>query len=100
MAEQLVDSAHAAGVAPRLTADVAASLYGPDAPAVCDVFEDGLTTAERNLLLGNPAHGRRKTVTDNAITHGRVVVETYCPDNLDDYDDVVADLDPFEASNP
>ena len=98
LAEQLVDSAHAAGVAPRLTVDVAESLYGTDAPSVCETFEDGLSTAEKNLLLGNPAHGRRKTITDDAVTYGRVVVETYCPDNLDDYDDAVADLDPFETS--
>ena len=99
-AEQLVDAAHSAGVAPRLTVDVAESLYGTDAPAVCDAFDGGLSTAEQNLILGNPAHGRRKTITDNAVTYGRLVVETYCPDNLDEYDDVVADLDPFEASNP
>jgi hypothetical protein len=86
-------------VAPRLTVEVAESLYGTDAPAVCDVFEDGLTTAEQNLLLGNPAQGRRKTITDNAVTYGRIVVETYCRDDLDDYDDVVDDLDPLEASN-
>ena len=100
LAEQLVDAAHAAGVASRLTVDVAESLYGTDASSICDTFEDGLSTAEQNLLLGNPAHGRRKTITDDAVTYGRLVVETYCPDNLDEYDDVVDDLDPFEASKP
>jgi hypothetical protein len=99
LAEQLVDATHAAGVAPRLTVDVAESLYGTEAPAICDAFDGGLSTAEQNLLLGNPAHGRRKTITDEAVTYGRLVVETYCPDNLDEYDDVVADLDPFEASS-
>ena len=64
-------------------------------------FEDGLSTAEQNLLLGNPAHGRRKTITDDAMTYGRLVVETYCPDNLDEYDDAVADLDPVrERASP
>ncbi len=98
LAEQLVDASHAAGVAPRLTVAVAESLYGTEAPAICDAFDGGLSTAEQNLLLGNPAHGRRKTITDDAVTYGRLVVETYCPDNLDEYDDVVTDLDPFEAS--
>ena len=100
LAEQLVDSAHAAGVAPRLTVDVAESLYGTDAPSVCETFDDGLSTAEQNLLLGNPAQGRRKTITDDAVTYGRVVVETYCPDNLDEYDDAVADLDPYRDERP
>ena len=69
LAEQLVDAAHAAGVAPRLTVDVAESLYGTDAPAVCDAFDGGLSTAERTLILGNPGHGRRKTITDDAVTY-------------------------------
>ena len=43
--------------------------------------------------------GRRKTITDDAVTYGRLVVETYCPDSLDEYDDVVDDLDPFETSD-
>src|SRR6186997_1511891 len=79
LAEQLVDASHAAGVAPRLTVAVAESLYGTEAPAICDAFDGGLSTAEQNLLLGNPAHGRRKTITDDAVTYGRLVVETYCP---------------------
>ena len=98
LAEQLVNAAHTAGVAPRLTVDVAESLYGTDAPSVCDTFDDGLSTAEQNLLLGNPAHGRRKKITDDAVTYGRIVVDTYCPDNLEAYNDVVDDLDPFGAS--
>ena len=66
---------------------------------MCDVFDDGLSTAEANDLLGNPGHGRRKTITDDAVTYGRLVVETYCPDSLGEYDDAVADLDPFEKSH-
>ena len=64
------------------------------------MFDDGLSTAEQNLILGNPAHGRRKTITDDAVTYGRLVVQTYCPDNLDEYDEAVADLDPFEVEQP
>ena len=97
-AEQLVDAARAAGVAPRLTVDTARALYGTDAPAVCDAFDGGLSTAERNLIFGNPAQGRSKTITDDAVIFGRLVVKTYCPDNLDHYDDAVADLDPITAT--
>ena len=66
-AEQLVSAAHAAGVAPNLTVDVAAALYGSDAPTVCKVFEDGLTTAERNDVLGNPSGRRPKTISSDAV---------------------------------
>ena len=99
LAEQFVSAAHQAGLAPRLTVDVAESMYGSDAAAVCDVFDGGVSTAEQNLLLGNPAHGRRKTITDDAVAYGAIVVQTYCPDNLDEYEDAVADLDPFEKSD-
>ncbi len=66
-AQELVSSAHAAGVAPHLTVEVAEALYGNDAAGVCKVFEGGLTTAERNDLLGNPANRRPKTITTDAI---------------------------------
>jgi|SRR6478609_1098738 len=98
LAQQLVDATTAAGVAPRLTVDVAESLYGTDAPAVCDAFAGGLSTSGANLILGNPGHGRRKTITDDAIEYGRLVVQTYCPQYSTDYDDAVNDLDPFEKS--
>ncbi len=98
LAQQLVDATAAAGVAPRLTVDVAEALYGTDAPAVCDAFDGGLSTTAKNILLGNPGHGRRKTITDDAIEYGRLVVQTYCPQFGADYDAVVADLDPFERS--
>ena len=88
-AEQLVAATQAAGVAPHLTTDLAEALYGTDASTVCDVFESGLTTAERNDLLGNPSGRRSKTITTNAVEYGRIVVQTYCPDELANYDEVV-----------
>lgn len=98
-AESLVQATQAAGVAPRLTVDIAESLYGTSAPAVCDVFDGGLSTSESLILLGNPANGRRKTITTNAVTYAQLVVETYCPDELGDFNDAVAGLDPFESGN-
>ena len=98
-AQQLVSAAHAAGLAPHLTVEVAEALYGEDAAGVCDVFEGGLTTAERNDLLGNVANRRPKTITTNAIDYGRLVVKTYCPDELSRYDSVVSDLNPVSSSD-
>jgi hypothetical protein len=99
LATQFVDAAHAAGVAPRMTVDAAAALYGTDASGVCDAFDGDLSTSASNVLFGNLAQRRRKAITDDAVTHARVVVETYCPDQLDDFDNAVQDLDPFEKSN-
>jgi hypothetical protein len=98
-AQQLVSAAHASGLAPHLTVDIAEALYGKDAAGVCDVFKDGLTTAERNDLLGNSANRRPKTITTNAIDYGRLVVKTYCPDELSRYNGIVDDLNPVTSSD-
>ena len=92
-------SAKAAGVAPHLTVGVAESLYGATAPTVCKVFADGLTTAEKNDLLGNPSGRRPKAITTDAVTYGRLVVQAYCPQQLARYNAAVKDLDPLTSSS-
>ena len=94
LATQFVDAAHAAGIAPHMTVDAAAALYGTDASSVCDAFDGDLSTSAQNVLFGTLARGRRKAITDEAVTHSRLVVQTYCPDQLDDFDRAVQDLDP------
>jgi hypothetical protein len=98
LAEQLVAATQEAGVAPRLTVDVAESLYGTDAPAVCDAFDGGTSSAGDLILRGNVAQGRRKAITDDAVTYAGLVIQTYCPDVQSDFDDAVADIDPVEKS--
>lgn len=100
MAEQLVAATRAAGVAPRLTVQTAEALYGADAPAVCEAFDGELSTSAENLVFGRLGLSRRKTITDDAVTYGRLVVETYCPDQLADFDRAARDLDPIERSEP
>jgi hypothetical protein len=97
-AQQLVAAAHSAGVAPHLTVGVAEALYGSGAPAVCRVFKGGLTTAEENDLVGNATNRRPKTITTNAVTFGRLVVKTYCPNELTQYNDFVDKLNPVKSS--
>lgn len=92
-ARQLVSAAQAAGVAPGLTVQTAEALYGSSAPQVCDVLADGISSAEAMLLTGNPAGRRPKLVTADAVTYGRLVVQTYCPDHLATYDDLVTGID-------
>lgn len=96
-AEQLVDATAAAGVASGLTAGVAEALYGSDAAPVCDTFDGGLSSGEHLILLGNPSNRRHKTITDHSVEYARVVVQTYCPEHLDDFEAEVADLDPYES---
>jgi hypothetical protein len=98
-AESLVSAAHAAGVAPDLTVGVAESLYGTSAPQICDVLKDGISSAESLLLTGNPSGRRGKLITTDTVTFERLVVKTYCSDELKAYDDLVADIDPTEKSD-
>lgn len=95
LAEQLVVATQSANVAPRLTVDLAESLYGTDARSVCAAFEGGTSTSADLILRGNTAQGRRKAITDAAVTYAGLVVRTYCPDVLADYAAVVRDVDPF-----
>ena len=37
-------------------------------------------------------------MTTDAVTYERLVVKTYCPDELSTYEDLVADIDPTESS--
>ncbi len=98
LAEELVSSTQAVGILPKLNSDVAASLYGTDASAVCDAFDGGLSTSAANRLLGNPGHGRRNHITDTAVTYAGLVIETYCPAVLPDFEDAVKDVDPVEVN--
>ncbi len=77
---------------------MAESLYGTSASQVCDVLKDGVSSAESLLLSGNPSGRRPKIVTTDAVTFERLVVKTYCPDELSTYDDLVDDIDPTDTS--
>jgi hypothetical protein len=96
-AEEFVAATRAAGLAPRLTVEVAEALYGDDAAAVCDIFEGGLTSAEHLILLGNPSDRRHKTITEHSIRYAGLLVETYCPEHVDHFLDEIHDLDPYES---
>ena len=98
-ADELVAATKSAGVAPDLTVGVAEALYGTSAPQICDALEGGISSAESLLLTGNPAGRRGKLITTDAVTYGRLVVTTYCPDELSDYDDLVSDIDATEKTS-
>ena len=97
-AERFVAATVEAGLAPRLTVEVAESLYGNDAATVCEAFDGPLSSAEEIILLGNPSGRRHKTITTHALEYAQLVVETYCPEHLPNIVAVVDDLEPFETS--
>lgn len=94
-----MSAAQSAGVAPRLTVDVAESLYGSSAPQICGVLDGGVSSAESLLLTGNPTGRREKIITADAITYERLVVQTYCPDQLKTFDGFVAGIEATTTAN-
>jgi hypothetical protein len=91
-AESLVSATRSAGVAPGLTVDTAEALYGSGAPQICDALKGGLSSAETLLLAGDQSGRGGKVVSSDAITYERIVVQTYCPDQLSTYDQLVSDI--------
>ncbi len=88
-ANELVAEARSTGVAPDLDVDVAESLYGEDAPAVCGPLEDdpvNITTWSR-VNRGMP-----DTLVNDLIRYDRLVIDTYCPDLHNRFDDLLDDL--------
>lgn len=97
-AESLVAATESARVAPGLTVGIAESLYGTSAPQLCDALDGGVSTAESLLLRGNPSGRRGKLISTDAVTYGRLVVKTYCPDQLATYDDLVDNIDATDVT--
>lgn len=86
LADRLEEEAHATGIAPELDEDIALSLYGDDAEVVCGPLE-----GDPNALVWSRMRleGMPEEVTDDLVAYDRLVVEVYCPDRLDTYDDLL-----------
>jgi hypothetical protein len=97
-AQQLVAAAKAAGVAPHYTVDATAAEYGTSALQVCGAFKRGLNGPGSLLTIGNPAGRRPKLISTQAVTYGRLVVETYCPNRLKNFNKTVSDLSPTKRT--
>ncbi|MDC7121168.1 hypothetical protein OMK64_06430 [Cellulomonas fimi] len=94
-AAELVAAFDAAGLVP-LDQDVVADVLGSDGGIVCTDPEGALAIAARRTGLENGAAGpgvRASAFPENLLTAGRLVLETYCPDVVDDYDDFVGSLE-------
>lgn len=94
-AAELVAAFDEAGLVP-LDQDVVADVLGTDGGVACADPEGTLAVAARRTGLDNGATGpgqRASTVPENVLTAGRLVLETYCPEVVDDYDEFVGSLD-------
>ena len=79
-----MSAAHAAGVAPGLTVEVAESLYGTSASQICDVLDGRGQLSGVDAAAGNPSGRREKLVTTDAVTYERLVVQDLLPGRAGD----------------
>lgn len=89
-ANELVRATQSAGLALGLTPQIAVSLYGKNAHAICGPLKDdevNLVTLSRIQLWGTPSDK-----TDDLIAYDKLVVQTYCPDQLEEFEELLNDL--------
>lgn len=99
-AAELVAAFDEAGLVP-LDQDVVADVLGSDGGIACADPEGTLSLALRRTGLDNGAAGpgqRTSAFPQDVLTAGRLVLETYCPDVLGDYDDFLASLDVHDGT--
>ncbi|MFD8971720.1 MULTISPECIES: hypothetical protein [Streptomyces] len=93
-ANQLQEQLEMAGY-PSPDTDTIERLLGTDGGQVCEDPGSALKTALWKIQQANGAAGpgMRPVITDTkAVEVERIVLQVYCPDELDDFDDALDDL--------
>ena len=94
-AEELAQKFEAAGLPVPEDLDALVNTLGTDGGAVCDDPDAALRKAILYDLLTNGASfvGRRPVIFDRRFVRGELLIlETYCPDELDAFRDTIDDL--------
>ena len=79
--------------------DILVRSFGDDGGAVCENAHEGLDGLTKAILLdqlfnGADFVGRRPITADRRIVQGQLLIlETYCPDTLDEYRTGIQDLE-------
>ncbi|SFR66492.1 hypothetical protein SAMN05428970_0046 [Agromyces sp. CF514] len=90
-----------AGASPPATA-VIARVLGDDGGAVCAAPNEALSRATLyGMLTTNPgAPGERPVIVDNDVLKGQLaIIQVYCPDELEDFQQFVDDLQTTDSAN-
>jgi hypothetical protein len=77
---------------PVPSTDVLTSLYGDDGGVSCENV-DGRAHRAGLDSFGAPAIGRRVVMDPKVLAYDRAVISTYCPEELDAFEDAVQDLE-------
>jgi hypothetical protein len=95
-AEQLNQKFEANGLPTFADTEDIARLLGTDGGAVCDTPGKTLSQAltKFNLANGAGGPGQRPVISDTDVLKGEyLIVQTYCPQKLEDFKDFFKDLD-------
>jgi len=95
-AQELTQKLEDAGLRAPASDDVFIRTFGTDGGNVCDNPGTALGHATLLSLMTNGAShvGQRPVVVDRRLIQGQLLImETYCPDKLDEYRDKIEDLD-------
>lgn len=95
-AAQLQQKFEAAGLPQFADTETIARTFGTDGGAACDTPGEALADGFLKLQLSNGAGGpgqRPVTVARQVVLGEILIIQTYCPDKLGDFQDFVNDLD-------
>ena len=95
-AQELTQKLEDAGLRAPVSDDVFIRTFGTDGGNVCDNPGSALGHATLLSLMTNGAShvGQRPVIVDRRLIQGQLLImETYCPDELDEFRDKVEDLD-------
>ncbi|MGR0318647.1 hypothetical protein [Agromyces sp. ZXT2-3] len=101
-AQELIQALEDAGVEVSLTSQQIASVLGDDGGAVCANPNDALS---RSILLSQLANGAagpgaRPVIVEERLLQGQLlIIETYCPDELDEFQQFVDDLGTIDGGD-
>jgi Tfp pilus assembly protein FimT len=101
-AEELVQALEDAGATATPQPEVIARVLGDDGGAVCANPNQALSRATLFSLLtnGTSGPGARPVLVDNAVFRGQLaIIEVYCPDELDDFQQFVDSLETTDSAN-
>ena len=94
-AAELTQKFEAAGLPTPASDDIFIRQFGTDGGNVCDNPGDALGKATLHAMLTNGASfvGVRPVIIDRRLIQGQILImETYCPDELETFRDEVEDL--------
>lgn len=96
LAAQLNENLAQAGL-PDLDTETATTLYGTDGGVSCENVGELQHQLSLSQFGNNSSHLRRVVLDPTLVAYDLAVIQTYCPDELDSFADVIDDLETKET---